>query len=604
MKIKTIRIHNYRAFYPQFNTDSTPKPYEIKIEGKNVLIYGENGSGKTSLFRAVRDFINSSSYTTPLELNAFFIPVGTIPEGEVNIDFTGGKTFTFKNVAGQTTTQSSAELRQAQKASGWLTYFEVLKTYLIDKGKPELFDLLVSKILNNHLLPPFPNRTIGEEWGHLQRNINANRRSTYVKSLLDANGNLNCDSFNSGLRLLLKGNADIVGIETIINKWLADYFKNGLQIEFNFTEVRQGIHPNKQRQRRRLERSLTLEITLNGRLIPKSEYQQFLNEARLSALAIGIFLAAYKTYPTAALPTKILYLDDVFIGLDMSNRLPLLDIIEKEFVTEGYQVFVSTYDRAWFELAKMHLKSWTTLEMYAGEDDTPVIIQDEGNFKKAEGYFKAKDYLAAGNLLRKELERLVLERIPVTYRFDTGGNPITELDRLIGQLLKYYKECSCEDLIDSNLMRKLKLFKDIILNPSSHYDLQSPIYRVEVEKTFDIVDSLSKIPVLKRTLLLGIGSSVFYKNVENNYDAEYILKENIYRIEISEADKRITDAKHILFRYTHNGTTTMPQNDQAILLSKRHSKIETFLQLANHTVNWKTDLKTVTNDDLTTLAAI
>jgi len=47
MKIKTIEIKNYKAFYGK---------HTIKIGGKNIFIYGENGSGKSSLYYALKDF--------------------------------------------------------------------------------------------------------------------------------------------------------------------------------------------------------------------------------------------------------------------------------------------------------------------------------------------------------------------------------------------------------------------------------------------------------------------------------------------------------------------------------------------------------------------
>jgi len=61
-----------------------------------------------------------------------------------------------------------------------------------------------------------------------------------------------------------------------------------------------------------------------------------------------------------------LFLDDIFIGLDIGNRLPLLDILEKEF--PDYQIFVTTYDKPWFEHARGFLEqqsNWKTLEFYA-----------------------------------------------------------------------------------------------------------------------------------------------------------------------------------------------------------------------------------------------
>lgn len=71
----------------------------------------------------------------------------------------------------------------------------------------------------------------------------------------------------------------------------------------------------------------------------------------------------------------------------MSNRLPLLEIIEKEFIADGYHVFVSIYDKAQFGSAKNKLKSWKTVEMYVGDYDSPEVIPDVGNVKKVVACF-------------------------------------------------------------------------------------------------------------------------------------------------------------------------------------------------------------------------
>ena len=47
MKIETIKINNYKAFYGN---------HEIKLSGKNLLVYGENGSGKSSFYNALNIF--------------------------------------------------------------------------------------------------------------------------------------------------------------------------------------------------------------------------------------------------------------------------------------------------------------------------------------------------------------------------------------------------------------------------------------------------------------------------------------------------------------------------------------------------------------------
>ena len=51
MKIQSVKVTNYKAFLGT---------YELKFSGKNVFIYGENGSGKSSLYYALKDFFQSS----------------------------------------------------------------------------------------------------------------------------------------------------------------------------------------------------------------------------------------------------------------------------------------------------------------------------------------------------------------------------------------------------------------------------------------------------------------------------------------------------------------------------------------------------------------
>lgn len=44
MRITKIEINNFRAFYGTYQID-------LHKAGKNLLVYGENGSGKTSLYQ-------------------------------------------------------------------------------------------------------------------------------------------------------------------------------------------------------------------------------------------------------------------------------------------------------------------------------------------------------------------------------------------------------------------------------------------------------------------------------------------------------------------------------------------------------------------------
>lgn len=60
-------------------------------------------------------------------------------------------------------------------------------------------------------------------------------------------------------------------------------------------------------------------------------------------------------------------LDDVLIGLDMSNRLPVLEILEKEFADRGWQTILLTHDKVWYDYAAHQATGidWQCYELYA-----------------------------------------------------------------------------------------------------------------------------------------------------------------------------------------------------------------------------------------------
>lgn len=77
MKIKKIEINNYKAFYGL---------HIFNIDGNNVLIYGENGSGKSSLYYALKDFFQSSREEIDFsKLENIFIPETDKGKGYIKV---------------------------------------------------------------------------------------------------------------------------------------------------------------------------------------------------------------------------------------------------------------------------------------------------------------------------------------------------------------------------------------------------------------------------------------------------------------------------------------------------------------------------------------
>src|SRR5436190_11771596 len=87
MRIRRIIQNDFRAF-------PGPKDYEFELDGKNLLLFGENGSGKSSIFVALREFFNRATTPRPFQefRNVFTTdPAGQpLTTGKVSVEFEDG----------------------------------------------------------------------------------------------------------------------------------------------------------------------------------------------------------------------------------------------------------------------------------------------------------------------------------------------------------------------------------------------------------------------------------------------------------------------------------------------------------------------------------
>jgi len=73
-RINEVHINNFKFF---------PESEPIKIEGKNILLYGENGSGKSSFYWALYTLLESSQKSDPEQIRKYFNKLN--PNSLVNI---------------------------------------------------------------------------------------------------------------------------------------------------------------------------------------------------------------------------------------------------------------------------------------------------------------------------------------------------------------------------------------------------------------------------------------------------------------------------------------------------------------------------------------
>lgn len=486
-KITSISLENYRAFYGKYELIILPN-------GENVLIYGENGSGKSSLFKALRDFLTRSNSSSPA-----FIPhlhSGSI-QGEVKVAFMDIDPASGGVIAGSTTEHLLNErgfqnkqpfIQSADLIKGFLDYRRLLDVYYHKEDRPNLFNFIVENLLENYFITGSRN-TIGGTWHSIQKGLFKTYHrndSVHKKAVRDL------PVFESNLRTALDA------IFVTLNSFLQNYFNSGLSVQYYLAPM--SFSRPRKKSDWAVVKELRFNVTFNG--INLQGYSDTLNEARMSALAISLYLAAQKNV-AQAVPYKVIFLDDVFIGLDSSNRIPLVKILESEF--SDYQLFITTYDRHWFELGRGIFKNstntrWKFFEFYSRPDsaggntfDKPLLVTTDNDFDKAVRYLHhetAPDYPAAANYFRKSAETLLLNCLPEHEIREEDFSKIEnyKLTDLIKCARNFFDKIN--DSIGLTLISTLDSYRSSLLHPLSHSNLASPIYKAEMQEVEKVIPEL------------------------------------------------------------------------------------------------------------------
>lgn len=255
----------------------------------------------------------------------------------------------------------------------------------------------------------------------------------------------------------------------------------------------------------------------------------------------------------------------------MSNRDIVVNMLLDDENLKDYQIIMLTHDKAFYERSKQifDYKSkdqWKYFEMYIEPHETrdieiPYIKefgQEYGNKEQAEAHFKNRDYPAAANYLRKEVEKLYYEKL------DLGKlESIAEISRKIDNFnelkkcfppliaaLKAFEKCKdipepirvkkCIEfsqkvhnaldevyaIIDSDKFFNIGLIKDHILNPQSHDDFTKPLYRKELEDAFEAIEELNK--AVEKNILYRIEEKR-EKQKNKRYNRNYIKRSSVKR---------------------------------------------------------------------------
>jgi len=470
MKITKISLNNFRAFRGECSIDLH--------EGRNLLLYGENGSGKSSIFQALDLFLAPNRTPIADHKNIFVMS----EDGYVKLEI-GDGTNPSDIYEWEETSHPSSEsiILESSKTKGFLDYRALLHTHFVQRqaDQVDVFDLLVNTLLAN-IQNPVTRIPFREEWQPIKQ-LATKRRSKSSEDRI----NKGLINFNAGLIRLLddltvKAN-DILNLFEHNTTMQLSLLGNGLVFNTNSREIE--------------NRYIYLTAEYYGR--PITRHHHFLNEARLSAIGISIYLGALLLNPPSSL--QVLFLDDVFIGLDMSNRLPLLDVLEQFF--SDWQILSMTYDRVWFEMVKKRVEvwqpSWELAELFckkSDECDIPVYHSSKDYLSVAQQHLDNNDLKAAAIYIRSAYERELKffcdkHKLPVQY----CENRKMQKSEHFWFVVKSQKTTDEADLLDSVLVNRIELYRSSILNPLSH---TVPVNLVRHE----VSEALQTVTNLKNTL--------------------------------------------------------------------------------------------------------
>ena len=409
-RIRKIEIENSRAYYDRLDF--------ILEKGENLLLYGENGSGKSSLFKSINDFIQSfysqvnytrNRYKTANANGGVLLSIGDYDQ--MNQQFSNVVDYRFGLGVDNTQVENTGFMKALAVTRGFLNYRDLLMMYLqYEEENPNKFGFFVEHLLGYHVpVIQGKNYTLVTQWKIIRNEL---FDSLTRKTLTHRQGLSHLQDFEMVLRSVLDN------LFEDVNKFLSQYFNNfNLKIDY----VLQPMLLTYARRKAdwRLNKDLRLKIQLGNAQI--SDYTEELNEARLSAIAICLYLAALKVNPGKEL--HLMFLDDIFIGIDSSNRWPILEILEHEF--SDFQIIIATYDRSWYCLARNYLmkhrkNTWKFVNLFSllkkVDDQTffvPVMTTGMTAYDKAKEYLhgqRSVDLPAAANYFRKSLEELISEK--------------------------------------------------------------------------------------------------------------------------------------------------------------------------------------------------
>ena len=571
--ISKITIDGFKAF---------PDNFPLELEGKNLLMYGENGSGKSSIYYALHSLLQSQckdkndKYFDPNHAESIVNQHTKKPNAKVEVQFAGsGVTYSISHAGyHESVVQPISPLRDLNGQCVFINHKFLFNVFSFRNSQYiDLFPVFIKDILP-FTLTQDKSEYISNIYDDVIKEIKRHGRSNKIEDSYQAR----IDKFNSETKYVIEQiNTNAVKTATIIYN---EFFRNAedrqLKITLGYDNNRDKVpQANKSywlrcgyrylyvekagvRQEKSvsssmeiLQPAITLKVEelqddgVSYRVIEKP--QTYFNEAKLTAIALSIRFALLDTVTAAN--GRFLALDDMLISLDMSNRTKIIYYL-LDVVSDKYNIYLFTHDRTFFELIKevisaKNLKTdWLYKEIYNSDiaSENPKCYESEDSFTRAMYHFKNFDYPASANYLRKTVEELMLLFPPYISKNDNG----TDKEKLRAKIdsAKNVLECTDGDIAD---IQRIIFSLGTLLNPLSHRSIDTNIYRTELDAVMDIIPRLRQHILdldIKEVVALENDVILFMEETDNKKcEIRVRLRTPLYSYLDQDGTKKLSIAK-------------------------------------------------------------
>lgn len=557
-KIKEIRIKNFKAF---------PDEQVFKLNGKNLLLFGENGAGKSSLYWALYTFLQSSEKIST-DVDKYFEDYDhtddktyqsllnihsphSSTDAYIDIIFDDGSNTNLSK--GNANNTNISHIKEANLASDFLTY-KFLYNFYANTHKN---DLDVWDVFRKDILPYFTYGTMNYDEHY--SNFHTNKAKDSYTGYYYRRNSHEYKSYQSGISLF---NANLDGLLGQINNQANDFLSsylgiNNLKIILSYTKkFAWDVGNSRAFTKPRIK--LHVEILKEGAFTELHRPQSFLNEAVLAQISLSIRMGALFTR-LAQSETKILVLDDLLISLDMDNRDKVIDFILQRKTKTGdankfdeFQILFLTHDRALNEFVDLKITQhkrrdgWLFQSIHQGtyavrgqrNYPKPIVIDEYlDDLERAKSYLRTKkDYTSAALYVRKALEKTISDHLPQELVYSIKGEQR-------GLAMLWEEFCKCYT-IPQDKITLLSQSRSMILNPQAHYNFMSlPVYHAELMKAVKLVEYIqNNVTPIKPTILLSKGMILEFVHPSSNYTFEFELLADLYMTTIV-GHKRLNSPK-------------------------------------------------------------